>query len=79
MQKMGEAKSLASFVAMKLVRFYQLFISPFFPPTCRFEPTCSQYSLIAFERYGFKKGLVLTLKRLSKCRPGGPHGYDPVP
>lgn len=72
-------RSIACRVAMKLVRFYQVAISPLFPPSCRFIPTCSQYSLTAFERYGFKKGLVLTLKRLSKCRPGGPYGFDPVP
>ncbi|MCI7504874.1 MAG: membrane protein insertion efficiency factor YidD [Coriobacteriaceae bacterium] len=54
-------------------------ISPLFPACCRFTPTCSQYALIAFRKYGFLKGFVLTAKRILRCRPGGPHGYDPVP
>lgn len=66
-------------VAKGLVFFYRGAISPLLPSCCRFEPTCSEYSLIAFERFGFKKGLVLTAKRILRCRPGGPHGYDPVP
>ena len=66
-------------IAVALIRFYQICISPLLGPSCRFQPTCSQYALIAFRRYGFKKGFVLTVKRLAKCRPGGPHGYDPVP
>ena len=66
-------------VALFLIRFYRAAISPLFPSCCRFVPTCSEYGLIAFERYGFCKGFWLTLKRLLKCHPGGPHGYDPVP
>ena len=62
-----------------LIRLYQKYLSPLKMNHCKYIPTCSQYSLTAFERYGFKKGLVLTLKRLSKCRPGGPYGFDPLP
>ena len=62
-----------------LVRFYQLCISPFTPPSCRFTPTCSQYALEALRRHGPVKGLWLTLRRLSKCHPWGGSGYDPVP
>ena len=65
--------------AVFLIKSYQLVISPHFPSCCRFVPTCSEYGRIAFERYGFKKGFVLTAKRILKCRPGGPKGYDPVP
>lgn len=68
-----------TYAALGLIKFYRLGISPLFPSCCRFVPTCSEYGLIAFKRYGFRKGFVLTVKRLAKCRPGGPHGYDPVP
>nr|WP_293427681.1 MULTISPECIES: membrane protein insertion efficiency factor YidD [Peptostreptococcus] len=61
-----------------LVRFYQVFISPLKGPTCRFYPTCSQYSIQAFKKYGFLKGLWLTLRRVSKCHPFHPGGYDPL-
>ena len=62
-----------------LVRFYQVCISPFFPPSCRFTPTCSEYALQALRKYGPFKGLWLTVKRLSRCHPWGGSGYDPVP
>lgn len=62
-----------------LVRFYQLCISPLFPPSCRFTPTCSEYALQALRKYGPFKGLWLTVKRLSRCHPWGGSGYDPVP
>ncbi|MFR2518171.1 membrane protein insertion efficiency factor YidD [Peptostreptococcus stomatis] len=61
-----------------LVRFYQVVISPLKGPTCRFYPTCSQYSIQAFKKYGFLKGLWLTLRRVSKCHPFHPGGYDPL-
>ncbi|WP_165042866.1 MULTISPECIES: membrane protein insertion efficiency factor YidD [unclassified Adlercreutzia] len=72
-------KQLPVRVATLVILFYQAAISPLFPSCCRFQPTCSQYSLIAFRKYGFKKGFILTIKRILRCRPGGPHGYDPVP
>ncbi len=62
-----------------IITFYRSAISPLFPSCCRFVPSCSEYSLIAFKRYGFKKGFILTVKRIFRCRPGGPYGYDPVP
>lgn len=65
-------------VAVGLVRFYQLYISPLKGPTCRFYPTCSSYSIQAFKKYGFLKGLWLTIKRVSKCHPFHPGGYDPL-
>jgi putative membrane protein insertion efficiency factor len=61
------------------VRGYQRFISPAFPPACRFYPTCSQYMLEALERHGAFKGTWLGLKRLAKCHPWHPGGPDPVP
>lgn len=57
---------------------YQRFISPLKPRTCRFYPTCSEYSIQAFEKYGVVKGIWLTVKRLAKCHPFHPGGYDPV-
>lgn len=80
---MGKArdvvKRLPAIVAVGMIMFYRAAISPLFPSCCRFVPTCSEYGLIAFKRYGFRKGFVLTAKRLIKCHPGGPRGYDPVP
>ena len=64
--------------AVGLVRFYQLYISPLKGPTCRFYPTCSSYSIQAFKKYGFLRGLWLTIKRVSKCHPFHPGGYDPL-
>jgi len=62
-----------------LIKTYQILISPLFPPSCRFTPTCSQYALEAYERHGLFKGSFLTLKRLSICNPWGGKGHDPVP
>ncbi|ACU95091.1 conserved hypothetical protein TIGR00278 [Cryptobacterium curtum DSM 15641] len=72
-------KKVPTQLAIFLIEAYRVTLSPHFPGCCRFEPTCSEYGLIAFRRYGFCKGFVLTAKRILKCHPGGPHGYDPVP
>ncbi len=72
-------RKLPSLIAIGLIMFYRMAISPILPPACRFVPTCSEYGLTAFRRYGFRKGFVLTAKRILRCRPGGPCGYDPVP
>ncbi|MBI5637070.1 MAG: membrane protein insertion efficiency factor YidD [Nitrospinae bacterium] len=61
-----------------LIRGYQLAISPLLPPACRFHPTCSCYSLEAVQKYGALRGGWLGVKRLSKCHPLHPGGYDPV-
>lgn len=62
-----------------LIRFYQVCISPYKPLTCRFTPTCSEYALQAFRKWGPFKGLYLTVRRLLRCHPWGGSGYDPVP
>ena len=62
-----------------LIRFYKRAISPYFPPCCRYTPTCSQYALEAVKKYGPFKGGYLALRRILRCNPFHPGGYDPVP
>ena len=62
-----------------LIRFYQTFISPGLPASCRFAPSCSQYTLEAVRRYGALKGSWLGARRLARCHPWHPGGFDPVP
>ncbi|MCO4097356.1 membrane protein insertion efficiency factor YidD [Macrococcoides canis] len=62
-----------------LIKFYRKYISPMTPPACRFHPTCSQYGLEAIETHGAIKGGYLTVKRILKCHPFHPGGFDPVP
>ena len=66
-------------VLLLLVKFYRNFISPMFPPSCRYVPTCSEYALTALEKYGALKGGVLAVKRICRCHPWHEGGYDPVP
>ncbi len=73
------AKQILIFPFMVLIRFYQWVLSPVMGPKCRYTPTCSQYSADALKKHGIWKGGGLAIKRISKCHPGGPHGYDPVP
>jgi len=66
-------------VLLLLIRGYRGLVSPLFPPTCRFTPTCSQYALTAIDRFGPIKGSWLALRRVGRCHPFHPGGYDPVP
>jgi uncharacterized protein len=61
------------------VRAYQLIVSPLFPPSCRFLPSCSDYAIEALERHGALRGGGLALWRLARCHPWGGSGYDPIP
>ncbi len=61
------------------IKIYQLLISPLFPSSCRYTPTCSHYTLEALKKYGLLKGGWLGIKRISRCHPWGGSGYDPVP
>lgn len=61
------------------VQMYRFLLSPILPPSCRYLPTCSSYAVEALHRHGPIQGSWLTLKRISRCRPGGGSGYDPVP
>jgi putative membrane protein insertion efficiency factor len=62
-----------------LIRFYQRFISPGLPSSCRFHPTCSHYMYEAVEIHGVIKGTWMGVKRIARCHPLNPGGYDPVP
>ncbi len=66
-------------IAILPIRFYQLCISPLFPPCCRFTPTCSQYAIEAITRHGIFRGSWLALRRILRCHPWGGSGFDPVP
>lgn len=66
-------------VFMQLIRLYQRTLSRVLPPACRFYPSCSQYSYQAIERYGVRRGGWLAIKRVARCHPLNPGGYDPVP
>ena len=72
------SKALAWLLCQPIV-FYQKFISPLTPPTCRFTPTCSEYAKQALKKYGPIKGLALAVWRILRCNPWGGSGYDPVP
>ena len=65
-------------LSITLIRAYQVFISPFLPGSCRFYPTCSEYTLTAIRQFGAAKGVFLGIRRLLRCHPFHPGGYDPV-
>lgn len=66
-------------VLIFFIQIYRKFISPLFPPSCRFQPTCSQYAMEALEKFGVWRGGYLAIKRILSCHPFHPGGYDPVP
>ncbi|MDN3706118.1 membrane protein insertion efficiency factor YidD [Myroides ceti] len=72
-------KQVVIFPFIFLIRFYQICISPFTPASCRYTPTCSQYTLEALKKHGLLKGGWLGIKRITSCHPWGKSGYDPVP
>jgi putative membrane protein insertion efficiency factor len=67
------------YVLMGIIRLYQLTLSRVMPPSCRFEPSCSHYGYEAIEKYGAIKGGWMAVKRIGRCHPFHPGGYDPVP
>lgn len=79
MSRLLRAAAAPRKLAMLLIRGYQIFISPLTPPACRFTPTCSSYALTSVERYGVFKGGWLAARRIARCHPWNPGGYDPVP
>lgn len=73
------AHSLMGRAAVWVIRVYQRTLSRVLPPTCRFQPSCSEYAVGCIERFGFLRGLALGVWRLLRCNPFNPGGYDPVP
>jgi putative membrane protein insertion efficiency factor len=65
-------------VILNIIYFYRNFISPLTPPSCRYIPTCSEYAVIAIDKYGVKKGGIMAIKRILRCHPFHKGGYDPV-
>jgi len=62
-----------------IIKFYQIIISPLLPSTCRYSPTCSEYTKLSLIKYGIIKGSILSFKRIIKCNPWGGKGFDPIP
>jgi putative membrane protein insertion efficiency factor len=73
------ARGVLRFVFVAGIHFYKIAVSPFFPPSCRYHPTCSVYALEAIEKYGPLKGGWIGFKRIMRCHPWRSGGYDPVP
>ncbi len=76
---MSSVRNALRLAAAGAVRIYQLVASPWLPPSCRFTPTCSEYTRQALIRHGILRGAWMSLRRLSRCHPLGSGGYDPVP
>jgi putative membrane protein insertion efficiency factor len=76
---MIEESSVFKAIPLFLIRLYQRTLSRILPPSCRFTPSCSHYSYEAIEKYGALKGGWLAIKRIGRCHPFNPGGYDPVP
>ena len=72
-------KKILIFPFVFLVKAYQNIISPLFPPTCRYTPTCSEYAIQSLKKYGLVKGVYLSIKRIVNCHPWGCSGDDPIP
>ena len=72
-------KKILIYPLLLLIKLYQNFISPLLPSTCRYSPTCSEYSKQSLVKFGLIKGSIVSIKRIIKCNPWGGSGYDPVP
>ena len=71
--------NLFKLLFINIIKIYQRFVSPFFPSSCKFSPSCSKYGIEVINKYGVLKGSVLTIKRILKCNPWSKGGYDPIP
>ena len=72
-------KKILIFPLIFFIKIYQSIISPLFPPTCRYKPTCSEYAIQSLKKHGLIKGVYLSIKRVVNCHPWGGSGYDPIP
>tara|TARA_B100000900_G_scaffold13001_1_gene10482 strand:- start:74 stop:313 length:240 start_codon:yes stop_codon:yes gene_type:complete len=70
--------NIFTYLLIKFIKYYKFLISPFLGQSCRYFPTCSDYSIEALKTYGFFKGLVLSIRRILSCHPWGQGGFDPV-
>ena len=70
--------NIFTYILIQLIKFYKFLISPLLGQSCRYLPTCSEYSIEALKTYGFFKGLFLSIKRVLSCHPWGQGGFDPV-
>ena len=70
--------NILTYLLIKFIKFYKFLISPFLGQSCRYFPTCSDYSIEALKTYGFFKGLILSIRRILSCHPWGQGGFDPV-
>ena len=70
--------NILKIILIRIIKLYKFFISPFLGNSCRYMPTCSEYSIEALNTFGFLKGLYLSLKRILSCHPWGSGGFDPV-
>ena len=70
--------NIFTLLLIKFIKIYKYLVSPMIGPSCRYLPTCSDYSIEALKNYGFVKGLLLSLKRIMSCHPWGNSGFDPV-
>ena len=72
-------KKIILYPLLLIIKFYQNIISPLLPSTCRYSPTCSEYTKLCLIKHGIIKGSILSFKRITKCNPWGGKGFDPVP
>ncbi len=77
--KKASLRSWTIWLPTKLIRLYQIFLSPYMGRQCRYTPTCSNYALEALQKHGLLRGSWLAIKRILRCAPWGGSGYDPVP
>tara|TARA_E500000178_G_C16864795_1_gene681472 strand:+ start:461 stop:703 length:243 start_codon:yes stop_codon:yes gene_type:complete len=70
--------NFATYILIKLIKLYKYLVSPLFGPSCRYLPTCSEYSIDALKTFGFFKGLLLSMKRILSCHPWSNGGFDPI-